>query len=76
MDALPETKVILDSLASTTCPSCGGWKRAKQSVCPSEYKKLPRDLKERLYDWVGEGYEQALLASLNYLGAKEFKRGL
>lgn len=58
--------VAVRELESNAC-ACGRFKREKMSLCYKCYGQLPRELKRRLYDKVGAGYEEALEESLIYL---------
>lgn len=45
-------------LMSTEC-ECGRVKRERQSFCGTCYRALPKDLQNRLYRRIGQGYEEA-----------------
>ncbi|MCW1922703.1 hypothetical protein OKA05_09070 [Luteolibacter arcticus] len=49
---------MLEELRGTTC-QCSATKKARQSFCPSCYRRLPAVTKAALYRRFGEGYEQA-----------------
>ena len=46
---------------------CGKPKQPKKSFCPSCYKKLPLNLQSDIYKRIGEGYQEAFDASVEYL---------
>lgn len=58
---------LVASLYGDVCPACGGPKRQRQTMCFACYKALPPALKTRLYDRVGNGYELAVVESLEFL---------
>jgi hypothetical protein len=60
---------ILNSLSSTTCEGCGRAKDQGKSHCRSCYFKLPKDLRSRLYNGFGRGYEEAFEESLKKLAS-------
>jgi hypothetical protein len=60
---------IVYSLRGVVCPACGGPKRARQSFCYGDYKRLSDDLKRRIYSLLGRGYEEAFAESMRFLGA-------
>lgn len=64
----PETKTLVQSLRSNTCPACGATKQASNSFCRSCYFELDAGSRRALYRKVGEGYEQAMAGALNELG--------
>lgn len=68
----PTTKELIQSLRSTTCPTCGGTKKSRKTLCYGCYKRLPGTTKAALYDLLGEGYEQAVAAAMKHLGAARF----
>lgn len=68
----PTTQDLVRSLMSDVCPTCGGVKRPRNTLCGGCYRKLPEDLKRNLYRRVGHGYEEAVAASLRALGVMEF----
>jgi hypothetical protein len=42
------------------------------TLCRQHYYALPNPMRKALYNRVGEGYEEALAAALDYLGADQF----
>lgn len=58
--------VMLDILRSTEC-YCGAFKRKWMSHCFEDYKRLPRELAKGLSKRSGQGYEEAYVASLEWL---------
>lgn len=71
---LPATRDLVASLASKTCPACGGAKNPRHTFCSRDYYVLPPDLRTRLYNRVGDGYAEAVSAALVRLGRREFIR--
>ncbi len=63
-----DTRTAIESLRSRLCPACGGSKKPRQTLCYGCYKKLPQGRKDALYDYVGEGYEEAVEAAFKSLG--------
>jgi hypothetical protein len=72
MKAMPNTRDLLASLSSTVCPACGQLKGSRMTLCRQHYYALPNPMRKALYNRVGEGYEEALAAALDYLGADQF----
>lgn len=66
-----ETNALISSLRSGVCPACGGAKKSAQTMCRSCYFKLPRMMRDALYDRVGAGYEQAFDEAMQRLGVTE-----
>lgn len=58
---------LAKELRMTVC-RCGNQKRHGNSFCVSCYMRLPVELKKRLYQRIGKGYEEA------YFEAEEFLR--
>lgn len=58
-----EQKRLVAELAGTEC-RCGETKKAKQTFCRKCFFKLPRDLRNALYQRIGQGYEQAYQAAV------------
>lgn len=52
------TRELIAELKGTVC-RCGKAKRSMQTFCQRCYFSLPKELQRRLYDRIGEGYEQA-----------------
>ncbi len=65
-----DSETALISLDSRICPACGGRKARAQTLCGGHYHALPREMKNALYNRVGQGYERALLEALNFLEVK------
>lgn len=63
--------IALRSLASDRCPSCGGRKDRRKTLCGPEYFKLPKAMRNALYNGTGHGYEEAVIEALNFLGAEK-----
>jgi hypothetical protein len=61
-------RALLDSLASTTCPACSGKKNRHQTFCRRDYHRLSMGMKQALYNRLGAGYYEAVLAACHYLG--------
>ena len=64
---LLDKQTLIESLNSTLCPACGGEKIHKQSFCFSCYRRLPKAKKNALFQFVGDGYEEAFDAALDHL---------
>lgn len=64
MDAL-EIKLVRE-LQSKDC-RCGAMKKEMQTFCKRCYFSLPPKMRDRLYDRLGEGYEQAYAAAVKFL---------
>lgn len=62
------TMEAMQSLRSALCPSCGGVKKPKQSLCFKCYKKLSPAQRDDLYQPMMDGYEEAISAALTALG--------
>jgi hypothetical protein len=60
------TIAAVEALARRRC-QCGAGKQPKRSFCGRCFARLPRELKERLYQPVGRGYEAAWQDALAYL---------
>ena len=67
------TRTLVNSLRSCRCPVCGGAKRAAETLCHTDYRRLPRELQKSLYRRVGEGYDAAVHAAFDYLGVMTFR---
>lgn len=70
-DTLTDRELVT-SLSSDVCPACGATKVAGQTLCRREYRKLARDEQLALYDRLGNGYREAVLAAMATLGKTEF----
>jgi hypothetical protein len=66
------TRMLVTSLRGTVCPACGGPKNPNQTMCRREYFRLPQTMRKAIYNRIGDGYEDALVEALNYLGVTEF----
>jgi len=55
-----------DALTSTEC-QCGKSKKPRYSLCYTCYKSLPKDMQRALWQKMGQGYEQAYDAAVNWL---------
>jgi hypothetical protein len=53
----PET--IWNAFRGLRCAGCGGVKRAHNAFCLRCYYRLPRALKQSLFQRFGEGFEEA-----------------
>ena len=58
---------LIRSLTSELCPACGGKKKARQTLCLKDYRALPKELRNRLWYEVGDGYEEAVQDALTFL---------
>lgn len=63
-------KTLLEELAGTEC-ACGKKKVEFRSFCYSCWKKLPGDVQSRLFNRMGDGYEDAHAAAIKILGIKQ-----
>lgn len=63
---------LIASLTSRTCPSCGGKKRARNSLCASCYRGLSPEQQRSLYKRVGCGYREAMEVAFSRLSAYVF----
>jgi hypothetical protein len=68
-----DNRTAFESLKSNKCPACGEWKMTMQTLCRSEYYKLPKTLGDNLYAGIGSGYSEALAEALKFLGVDEPK---
>jgi hypothetical protein len=66
------THRLIRSLASTTCPACGRNKGRSKTLCYSDFCRLPARMKAATYNRVGSGYEEAVLAALQFLRVETF----
>ena len=57
-------------LASEEC-RCGKTKVARQTFCRWCYAILPREMQRALYARIGQGYEQAFAAAVDFLDERE-----
>jgi hypothetical protein len=57
---------ILRELRGEVC-QCGGEKSKGQTFCRTCYERLPRALQLPLWKHLGDGYEQAYTAALQFL---------
>lgn len=64
---MSDVHFYLDELLSEEC-YCGEWKKKNYAFCYKCYFKLPADLRKRLYDKIGDGYEEAYDEAIKYLG--------
>ncbi len=60
------TSEAINLLASKVC-DCGRPKRRRTAFCPRCYAALPQELKERLWDRIGKGFEAAYEAARAFL---------
>lgn len=70
MTTAPDTTTLVHSLASRICPACGRMKKARQTVCATDYYRLRPDQRDALYRRVGQGYEEAFADAMNTLGVE------
>lgn len=68
----PNRQDLLASLMSTVCPACGQEKHVRNTLCRKHYYSLPGDMRKALYHRLGAGYEEAVAAALEFLGADQF----
>jgi hypothetical protein len=57
----------LDIIKSNKCPYCDGVKDRGNVFCGSCYFSLPKDMRGDLYRPMGEGFEEAVDAALEWL---------
>lgn len=57
---------LLRELAGPLC-RCGRPKRTRETFCASCYHRLPTHLRRALYQRIGQGYEEAYEAAIDYL---------
>lgn len=63
---------LVTSLAGTTCPACARIKRPRMTLCSGCFYELPPAARNALYDKLGSGYREAVLAAMARLGATKF----
>ncbi len=63
---------LVQSLSSTTCPSCACLKKRGHTFCGREYFRLPLDMRQALYARLGRGYREAVIEALEFLGTATF----
>lgn len=54
-------------LAGMICPACGDTKRMGDTLCRTDYFKLPRSMQKALYKPIGRGYSSARKNAIHYL---------
>lgn len=69
----PSDLDLVRSLRSTVCPACGGPKQPRQTFCRQDYFALSKHRRQSLYDPLGSGYAEAVVAAMGLLGRDEFK---
>lgn len=55
---------------SEKCPACAKGKKERMTFCSRCYYRLPKDVRQSLYNLVGEGYEEAYDEAMKILGQK------
>lgn len=66
-------ELLIKSLASTTCPCCGGKKQYRQTFCGFDYHRLPRAMANALYQLISTGkYKPAVIEAMTFLNAEKF----
>lgn len=68
----PTDRALCVSLASTTCPACGGPKQRAHTFCSRDYYVLPKAKRNALYNPLGSGYAEAVVAAMGLLGCWGF----
>ncbi len=58
---------ILESFKSKVCPSCGGIKNPRQSLCGKCFYTLPGNKRRDLWLEWGKGYEEAFEVAMEHL---------
>lgn len=61
---------LLKELIGTAC-QCGSEKVKHQTFCRKCYFALPRHIQNRLYQKVGNGYEEAYQEAVDFLSLKK-----
>jgi len=61
-----DTDFYLTQLMSDEC-ACGSPKRPRHSFCYRCYRSLPRHMQHDLYQYIGDGYEEAYEAAVEWL---------
>ena len=61
--------IAVESLASTTCPHCGQSKKRGMSFCFRGHWDLTQRMRCFLWQPIGQGYREAVIEAMNYLGA-------
>jgi hypothetical protein len=64
---------ILDELQGKKC-RCGHRKVAGQTFCRDCFYALPQQMRDDLYKRMGQGYEEAYQAAVDYLAEQKRKR--
>ena len=59
-------ETLVSELAGEIC-RCGGKKQPKKTFCAKCYYRLPKELRGRLYQRMGDGYEVAYGQAVKYL---------
>jgi hypothetical protein len=73
LDEQLTAQALLQSLRSTTCPVCGGPKKSMHSLCLSDYRRLPKPMRDALWALIGDGYKEAMADALVYLHRTLFR---
>ncbi|HSZ58655.1 MAG TPA: hypothetical protein VK797_23505 [Tepidisphaeraceae bacterium] len=63
---------LVTSLASEVCPACGSPKFSRKTFCLSDYRRLPKAMRNAVYQKLGHGYFEAVMEAMQYLGREEF----
>ena len=71
-----DTRDLLHSLRSKLCPLCSGKKGSMKTVCFGCWRAVPKRIRDRLYDGVHAGYEQACAEMFNLFGVSPASLGL
>ncbi len=64
------TTILIRELLSKQC-RCGEPKRPMRTFCLACFRALPRELQIRLYNRIGEGYEEACAEAVEILRSKK-----
>lgn len=67
-----DDKGLVESLRSGLCPACLEPKKAGHTFCRLCYIALPARARYRLYDRLGQGYREAVIAAMELLGKTVF----
>lgn len=65
---MSDTKFYIDELRSDEC-QCGRTKKPGYSFCYKCYSSLPMDMRNDLYQQMGDGYEEAYDAAVHWLNS-------
>lgn len=61
-----ETKFYIQELRGEEC-ACGAWKKSGFAFCFACYHALPFDIRDELWNRMGDGYEEAYDIAIKWL---------